>query len=76
MKAPSVIIVHHAGHEVECYGELTDTSNFSVLCEDEEHDDVWVSGNPISGNPFVDWETVVEALQLHFESRIVEISTC
>ena len=32
------------GKETTCYGELTDTSNFEVVCEDEDCDDVWCNG--------------------------------
>ncbi len=76
MEAPSVYIVHHNGHDVECYGTLEEDSNFSVVCVDEEDDDVWCNADPVTGNPFEDWETVVARLQPEFGSRIIEIGTC
>ena len=73
MEAPSVYIVHHNGCDVECYGALEEDSNFSVVCADEEDDDVWCEGRP-DGGWFTTWEDVVECLQREFGSRIIEIS--
>lgn len=56
--------------ETVCYGELEETSNFEVVCEDEEDDDVWCNG--IEGP--LTWENVVQYLQPHFESDILEIT--
>ena len=75
MEAPSVYIVHHNGAYVECYGTLEEDSNFSVVCADEEDDDVWCEGRP-DGGWFTTWEDVVECLQREFGSRIIEIGTC
>jgi len=75
MEAPHVHIVHYDGYDVECYGELCENSNFSVICEDEEHDDTW-SATPLDGGWFTAWEDVVECLQREYPSRIVEISAC
>ncbi len=75
MEAPSVYIVHHNGRDVECYGTLEEDSNFSVVCVDEEDDDVWCEGRP-DGGWFTTWEDVVECLQREFGSRIIEIGTC
>ncbi len=75
MQAPSVYIVHHNGADVECYGTLEEDSNFSVVCADEEDDDVWCEGRP-DGGWFTTWEDVVECLQREFGSRIIEIGTC
>ena len=41
MEAPHVYIVHYQGRDVECYGILEETSNFSVVCDDECDDDIW-----------------------------------
>lgn len=73
MEAPSVHIVHYAGCNVECYGELSEDSNFSVICADEEYDEVWCDGN-VAGSAFTTWEEVVECLQREYGSRIIEIS--
>lgn len=62
------------GREVECYGELADNSNFDVKCDDELDDIMWCLGNPISEQPFTDWETVVRVLQPYYDSDILEIS--
>ena len=75
MEAPNVYIVHHNGHDVECYGTLEEDSNFSVVCVDEYDDDVWCDGRP-DGGWFTTWEDVVECLQREFDSRIVEIGAC
>jgi hypothetical protein len=75
MEAPHVYIVHHNGYDVECYGVLEETSNFSVICADEDYDDIWCDGDP-EGDGFTSWEDVVECLARHSYSRILEISTC
>ena len=72
MEAPHVYVVHYKGRDVECYGDLEETSNFNVVCYDEWDDDVWCNG--ITGP--LTWETVVAHLQLYFESDILEISAC
>lgn len=76
MEAPHVHIVHFEGRDVECYGTLEETSNFNVVCADEWDDDVWCNADPVTGNPFEDWETVVARLQPHFNSDILEIDAC
>lgn len=76
MEANHVYIVHYEGRPVECYGMLDEDSNFSVVCDDECDDDVWVNANPVTGNAFADWEEVVYELQKHFDSDILEISAC
>lgn len=70
MEAPYVYIVHYNGRDVECYGALEESSNFSVVCDDECDDDVWCNG--ISGD--LSWENVVEYLQAFYPSDILEIS--
>lgn len=76
MEAPHVYVVHYEGRDVECYGDLEETSNFNVVCDDERGDDVWCNADPVTGNPFEDWETVVARLQPYYESDILEISAC
>lgn len=76
MEAPHVYIVHYEGRDVECYGTLEEDSNFSVVCADECDDSVWTDGDPITGDPFEDWETVVARLQDEFDSNILEIGAC
>jgi hypothetical protein len=74
MEANDVYVVPFDGRYVECHGLLEETSNFSVVCADECDDDVWCNANPVTGNPFGDWEEVVHELQKHFDSDIIEIS--
>ena len=78
MEAPHVYVyvVHYKGNDVECYGILEEDSNFSVICENEEYDDVWTEGNLTTGEPFTSWEEVVEHLQPQFFEDIVEIGAC
>tara|TARA_B110000503_G_scaffold134035_1_gene212444 strand:- start:962 stop:1171 length:210 start_codon:yes stop_codon:yes gene_type:complete len=61
---------------VECYGKLHDDSNFSIVCEDEEDDDIWTEGNPNTDSDyfFETWEEVVDTLSAQYDSPIVEIS--
>ena len=74
MEANHVYIVTFEGRNVECYGTLEEGSNFSVVCDDECDDDTWCNADPITGNAFDDWETVVARLQPEFDSDILEIS--
>lgn len=67
-------IVHHEGVDVECYGTLEEDSNFSVVCEDEEDDDVWCDGNCVTDEPFQTWEEAVKHLWGEYASAIIEIS--
>ena len=76
MEAPHVYVVHFEGRDVECYGSLEEDSNFNVVCGDEWDDDVWCDADPMTGEPFETWESVVSILQNHFNSAILEISAC
>lgn len=73
MEANDVYVVPFDGRYVECHGLLEKTSNFIVVCADECDDDVWTDGRPYGGW-FTTWEDVVECLQLHFASDILEIT--
>jgi hypothetical protein len=75
MEALHVYIVPFEGRNVECYGQLEEDSNFSVVCDDECDDDVWCDGRP-DGGWFTTWEDVVESLQREFNSDILEITAC
>lgn len=66
--------IAYRGNVVQCYGDLEETSNLFVVCEDEYDDSDWCSGNPITGNPFESWQEVVEVISSHFNSPIIEIS--
>ena len=76
MEAPHVYVVQLEGRGVACCGTLEDGCNLSVVCDDECDDSVWTDADPVSGDPFVTWERVVEALQPHFDSDILEIGAC
>ena len=76
MEAAHVYIVHYEGRDVECYGTLEEDSNFSVVCDDECDDSVWTDADPVTGNPFLTWETVVDRLQGEFDSDILQIEAC
>lgn len=60
---------------VSCYGELHEDSNFDVVCEDEEFDDIWCNANP-EGGSFTTWAEVVRVLQNFYDSPIVQIESC
>lgn len=67
-------IIEFEGREIQCYGELRDDSNFEVICEDVEDDDVWTDGNPYHPEyTFASWKEVVEVMSKHFKD-IVEIT--
>lgn len=62
------------GKTTECYGELEETSNFNIICEDEDEDCVWCDGvDEFTENNYT-WENVVLYLQNYFASDIIEIS--
>lgn len=65
--------VNQFGVETVCYGELHQTSNFEIVCEDEADDCIWTDANP-TGRDWLDWDDVVRTLQPYFESDILEIS--
>ena len=60
------------GKETICYGELEETSNFSVVCDDEWDDSVWCDG--VDGD--LNWDNVVAHLQQFYPSDIIEITAC
>jgi hypothetical protein len=62
------------GKETVCYGELEETSNFYVVCENEEHDDTWCLGVGHYTGELLTWDNVVPYLQGYFESEIIEIT--
>ena len=70
MQAPYAYIVRFNEIDVECYGELEETSNFEVVCEDEYDDSTWCDGieGPLS------WEQVVAYLQRYYASDILQIT--
>lgn len=57
-----------------CYGELNDTSNFEIVCEDEDHDDIWCNGVDEFTENNLTWENVVLYLQGFYPSNILEIT--
>ena len=59
---------------VQCYGKLTPTSNFYIVCEDEGDDGDWLEGNPNEENgTFESWEQVVATLKAYWDGDIIEI---
>ena len=62
------------GKETTCYGELEETSNFKVVCEDEEDDSVWCSGVDHLTGDMLTWDNVVLMLQGFYPSDILEIT--
>jgi len=59
---------------VQCYGELTPTSNFYIVCGNLEDDGDWLEGNPNEENgTFESWEQVVATLKAYWEGDILEI---
>ena len=62
------------GKETTCYGELTDTSNFDVVCENEGDDTTWCVGVDAFTEANLTWDNVVLFLQPRFQSDILEIT--
>lgn len=62
------------GVETLCYGDLEETSNFHVVCVDEEDEGVWCDGVDTFTEENYTWDNVVLYLQKYFASDIVEIS--
>ena len=67
-------MVTFLGTETACYGELLETSNFQVVCANEDDDGLWATGVDSFTEHNYTWETVVLFLQMHFESDILEIT--
>jgi hypothetical protein len=71
-------ITTRLGVQCECYGALEDDSNFEVVCDDEEHDFVWLVGNTNTGKPFKTWQEAADFLEDYAkdytDGLIVEIS--
>lgn len=61
---------------IDCFGELRDDSNIQVVCQDEEQDDIWCIGNPITDEPFKTWQEAADFLSAEsfFSSGILELS--
>lgn len=57
--------------DVQCYGELEPTSNFEVVCDDE-YDDYTETD---IDEEMTTWEEIVEFIQQHCESDVVEITS-
>lgn len=62
------------GVETVCYGDLEETSNFHIVCEDEADDAVWCDGVDDFTASNYTWDNVVLYLQQFYDSDIVEIS--
>lgn len=62
------------GKETICYGELTETSNIEVVCEDEHYDGIWCNGFDKFTEEDLTWENVVLLLQGFYPSDIIELS--
>lgn len=61
--------IEYRGRHIDCYGEINAHSNFHVVCEDEEDDDIWTEGNPNDENyEFSSWQEVVETLSCYFHN--------
>jgi hypothetical protein len=63
----------NGGFAVSCYGAIEDSSNFEIICEDEDDDDIWLVGNTDTNQPFKTWQEVVDFLDARY-ADIVEIS--
>lgn len=62
------------GKETVCYGELTETSNIEVVCENENDDDIWCNGFDKFTEENLTWENVVLLLQGFYPSDIIEVT--
>lgn len=62
------------GKETVCYGNLQETSNIVVVCEDEDCDDVWCLGFDKFTGDNLTWDNVVLFLQGFYPSEIVELT--
>lgn len=62
------------GKTTTCYGELEETSNIQVVCENEADDSVWCDGFDTFTEENLTWENVVLFLQGFYPSDILELS--
>ena len=68
--------IEYRGRIIECYGDLEEDSNFNVVCEDVDDDNIWTDGNLDTDEPFKTWEEAVDYLSGLGWSDILEISAC
>ena len=67
-------ITTRLGATCECFGELSDTSNFEVVCEDEEDDFAWLEGNTNTDKPFKTWQEAADFFEEITSGWVEEIS--
>lgn len=72
-----LIMKSQYGHEVWCYGEVEEDSNFSVVCNDEFNDAVVPGLEDEQGEPPTSWHQVIDILEKRLGFKdIEEISSC
>ena len=50
-------------HEIWCYGEIREDSNFSVVCQDEDNDRIVPGLEDDDGEPPTTWKQVISLLE-------------
>ena len=72
-----LIMKSQYGHEIWCYGDIEEDSNFSIICDDECNDIVAPGLEDENGEPPTSWKQVIEILEKRYEFKdIEEISSC
>lgn len=61
------------GGTTYCYGEVEETSNFSIVCDDEYKDGVWCDNDSEVNNT---WRRVCKHLEETYDTQIEQIESC
>jgi hypothetical protein len=57
------------GGTTDCYGELRQDSNFSIVCEDEMSDGIWTDNESLTT-----WQHICKYLEKNYNSKIEELT--
>lgn len=61
------------GGTTYCYGKVEETSNFSIVCDNEYKDGIFTDNDPEKNNT---WRKVCMYLEANYDSQIEEITSC
>lgn len=68
-----VVVKRSEDHEVWCYGEIEEDSNFACVFEDEIYDGIVAD---IDTTIYKTWEQIVNRICENYNPHLEEISTC
>jgi hypothetical protein len=69
-------IINYKGHEIWCYGVLTDEDNIEIVFDDGQDADIVDNWNYETDQPFKNWTECIKYLTDTLDITIEEMSTC